>query len=283
MVDKIQLEDGLELWKVPISELKEQDINARSMPKIMFDRLSETIGRDKRLEALPFVGLTDKGLEIISGHHRVRAAKSAGLSELFILVDVTGLNKSQIKAKQLAHNSIGGIDDKAILQQIYDQLETVDDIRESFVDAGSLEELNNVKIDEVLMDNDVKSVSINLVPNYYDRWEDLIERQKDWVSEIDIADIKYYEDLHEALKRVSKNYNIKNISALICKFIDLADGLKTQVGWMGIVDIFGPEVPREVGEMLLSVVDTAIKNGDITEKNKWQILEYVFADYLAGK
>src|SRR6266699_1322539 len=46
----------------------------------------------------------------ISGHHRTRAATAAGLSELFVLVDVTGLSRSQIAAKQLAHNAIEGQD-----------------------------------------------------------------------------------------------------------------------------------------------------------------------------
>ena len=104
----LELGNGLELWKVHPSALREQDVNARSMPKAMFERLSQTIGRDKRLESLPLCARTEKGLEIISGHHRTRAATAAGLSELFTLVDVTGLTRSQIAAKQLAHNAIEG-------------------------------------------------------------------------------------------------------------------------------------------------------------------------------
>ena len=44
----LELGNGLELWKVRPSALREQDVNARSMPKAMFERLSQTIGRDKR-------------------------------------------------------------------------------------------------------------------------------------------------------------------------------------------------------------------------------------------
>jgi len=71
----LQLEQGLEIWRVHIDELREQDINARSQPKAMFDRLAATIRRDKRLEALPLVAATENGLEIVSGHHRVRASR----------------------------------------------------------------------------------------------------------------------------------------------------------------------------------------------------------------
>src|SRR5437762_1667585 len=106
----LDLGNGLELWKVPPSALREQDVNARSMPKAMFERLSQTIGRDKRLESLPLCAKTERGLELISGHHRTRAATAAGLTEMFTLVDVTGLTRSQIAAKQLAHNAIEGQD-----------------------------------------------------------------------------------------------------------------------------------------------------------------------------
>src|SRR2546427_679740 len=98
----LELGNGLELWKVHASTLREQDVNARSMPKAMFERLSQTIARDKRLESLPLCAKTESDFEIISGHHRTRAATAAGLSELFVLVDVTGLSRSQIAAKQLA-------------------------------------------------------------------------------------------------------------------------------------------------------------------------------------
>jgi hypothetical protein len=92
----LDLGQGLQLWKVPIAALREQDVNARSMSKPMFERLSQTIARDKRLESLPFCARTDKAIEIVSGHHRARAAIAAGLTEMFVMVDVTGLTRSQI-------------------------------------------------------------------------------------------------------------------------------------------------------------------------------------------
>jgi ParB-like chromosome segregation protein Spo0J len=71
------------------------------MPKAMFE-LAQTIARDKRLESLPLCAKTERGLEIISGHHRIRAATAAGISEMFVLVGVTGLIRSQIAAKQFS-------------------------------------------------------------------------------------------------------------------------------------------------------------------------------------
>src|SRR5262249_25601288 len=114
----LELGSGLELWRVPPSALREQDVNARSMPKAMFERLAQTIGGDKRLESLPLCAKTERGLELISGHHRTRAATAAGLTEMFTLVDVTGLSRSQIAAKQLAHNAIEGTDNEQLLAEI---------------------------------------------------------------------------------------------------------------------------------------------------------------------
>lgn len=131
MADKIQLGEGLELWQVKIDDLKEQDLNARAMPGPMFQRLAETIKRDSRLESLPFCALTSKGIEIVSGHHRVRASRAAGIRDIWAIVDITGLSTSQIKAKQLAHNSISGVDDPAMLAQILAQIEGISEIQES--------------------------------------------------------------------------------------------------------------------------------------------------------
>jgi hypothetical protein len=106
---------GLELWRFNVDETIEQDLNARAQPKEMFERLTATIGKDGRLEALPFLAQTQRGLEIVSGHHRVRAARAADVTDIYGVVDVTNLTRDQIAAKQLAHNAISGYDDTQII------------------------------------------------------------------------------------------------------------------------------------------------------------------------
>ena len=53
---------------------------------------------------------TDKGYDIISGHHHIRAARKAGMKEMLVLV-YTHLDRASVVAKQLAHNTISGKDD----------------------------------------------------------------------------------------------------------------------------------------------------------------------------
>jgi hypothetical protein len=60
----IELEGGLEIWRVDIDEAREQDVNARAMPPQMFERLSKTIESDRRMESLPFLAVVgDQGTD----------------------------------------------------------------------------------------------------------------------------------------------------------------------------------------------------------------------------
>ena len=53
-----------------------------------FNRLAANIEKDRRLESLPFCAASTKGdktvLEIVSGHHRIRAARKAELQKVYI-------------------------------------------------------------------------------------------------------------------------------------------------------------------------------------------------------
>ena len=100
-----ELENGLSLWKVGIDMLREMDKNARVMESEKFELLKEIIEEDKRLESLPLVTLKKDGrgeFLIISGHHRTRAARMAGLQQIHVLVDENELTLDQIKSKQLS-------------------------------------------------------------------------------------------------------------------------------------------------------------------------------------
>ena len=91
------LNNGLAIYKVDVSEVREQDKNARVMDKNRFFRLVENIKKEQRLESLPFCVKNPKRENeflIISGHHRIRAFREAGFSSLFILVDEKTLRYS---------------------------------------------------------------------------------------------------------------------------------------------------------------------------------------------
>ena len=287
MAEKVQLEKGLELWKVSLDELREQDLNARVMSDAMFRRLTETIERDERLEALPFCAVTDRGIEIVSGHHRMRAARSAGMKETWALVDVSGLTQSQIKAKQLAHNAISGVDDPSMLQQIYAQLTTIEDIREAFVFEADFDKLNKasegVGIAEVQVDFDIRTVFLMFLPTYYEKWTELLKSIPPNTDEIALADAQIAEKFREALKATGKSYDIKAATPLLCKMIDQALGDKeTGDDWAYISDVFGARIPKASLEVIEKAIEKALKAKDVTKRNLWQLIEYWAADYLGG-
>jgi hypothetical protein len=139
VINIADLGDGIIVAKVSINILKEQDKNAHLMKPEMFRQLHENIKKRGTLESLPYCALTDKGVEIVSGHHRYRAAKEAGLKEIFVLLDTSGLNRSQIAAKQIAHNALVGFDDSTVLREIAKMINDVDDMIESYI--GQFEKL----------------------------------------------------------------------------------------------------------------------------------------------
>ena len=128
---------GLLIVKVQLDSLVEQNVNARIMKDQMQDQLTANIQKRGQLESLPLVALIDGKLKIISGHHRIKSARAAGLKEIYCLLDVSGLSKSQEAAKQLAHNAISGFDDQSTLREIAKMISDVDDMLESFVGKDS--------------------------------------------------------------------------------------------------------------------------------------------------
>lgn len=115
-IQRFKLDAGLEVWKVNIEQIIEQDLNARAMSKSAFLQLSENIKKRGAFESLPLCAITDKGLELISGHHRVRAARKAEVQEVWVLVDVTDIGRSNLLSKQLSHNSLQG---RSIILSLY--------------------------------------------------------------------------------------------------------------------------------------------------------------------
>ncbi len=284
----LELGNGLELWKVHPSSLREQDVNARSMPKAMFERLSQTIGRDERLESLPLCARTDKGLEIISGHHRTRAATAAGLSELFTLVDVTGLSRSQIATKQLAHNAIEGQDNEQLLAEIYRQIEDADSKLEAFVDQKLDVEVPRVKIEGLDVEIDFKTVLLIFLPRVKERLDRALEYLRSSGQRLDgvyIAADSDYVPLERAVRKINEEYDVRVVADIIGKMADLAlEACGASVEGperVHLKDTLGTAwLPREAALVIGDAIQKMVEAGDISQTNRWQALEYWAAEYL---
>lgn len=286
----LDLGQGLQLWKVPVGILREQDVNARSMPKPMFDRLTQTIGRDKRLESLPLCALTDKGIEIISGHHRTRAATAAGVTEMYVLVDVTGLSRSQIAAKQLAHNSIEGEDNAQLLAEIYRQIGDAEAKLEAFVDQKLDVEIPKPKLDGLDIALDFKTVLLIFLPKVKERLDRALEYLRSNGQKLDgiyIAGESDYAPLEKAIRQLHDEYDIRVVSDIIGKMADLAmQAAGVSIDYperVHLKDIFGTAyIPKEAAAIIQKAVEKMQAAGDIGKFNRWQLVEFLAAEYLAG-
>ena len=165
---------GTELYiaKVQLAELKEQDINARIMKNEMQDQLTANIKNRGQLESLPLIALMGEKLEIISGHHRVKSAREAGLKEIIVILDKSGLTRSKAASKQLAHNAISGFDDESTLREIVKLMDNVDDMMESYIGKEILEEpLEQFdKLNTPAVQFDFKTIAFAFLPNRLETW-----------------------------------------------------------------------------------------------------------------
>jgi len=221
----MDLGQGLELWLIHISMLKEQDLNARVMRKDAFNQLKSNIEGRGALESLPLCAVTEKGLEVISGHHRTRAAKSAGVDEVWVIVDVTGLNRDNIKAKQLAHNSLQGQDNEDVVRQIFESILDVSAKIEAFIEPNldDLPDAPKLSSSELEIQLDAKVVTLLFLPTQAQVLSDALERISllGEVDDIYLATRDEYEKLVEAMAVVSQNYNITSTPTLFAKMSEM--------------------------------------------------------------
>ncbi len=284
---------GLIIGKVQIDKVKEQDINARMMKNEMQDQLTANIMKRGQLESLPFLVLKDGKLEIVSGHHRIKSARAAGLKEIIAIIDVSGLSRSQIAAKQLAHNAISGFDDDSTLREIVKMITDVDDMIESFVGKDIMEEpLEQYdKMMSPAIQFDFKNVTFTFLPHQVQDMDALIKNLETTAPEIiGVASYEQCKGFVETLSRYQKFTDIRNIGAAVHAMIQGANEKMNDAGfdedgeWTYLAKLFGSNaVPGEAAKVIQQAIKKAEKEGTITSKNRWQLIEYLCADYLGGR
>ncbi len=124
--------------------------NAHYMPTKLYKRLVENVRHDGNLSSLPCCWRDAYGkLGVLSGNHRVDAARDAGVERILVLYTDATLSRSEQIAVQLAHNAIVGADNKQTLRELWDEIlelefkqyTGLDETTLETVDAGSLDKL----------------------------------------------------------------------------------------------------------------------------------------------
>jgi hypothetical protein len=207
---------------------------------------------------------------------------------MFVLVDVTGLTRSQIAAKQLAHNAIEGQDNDQLLAEIYRQIEDAESKLEAFVDSKLDIEVPKVKIEGLDVEIDFKMVLLVFLPRVKERLDRALEYLRSSGQRLDgvyIGADSDYSQLEKAVQKVNTEYDVRVVADIIGKMADLAlQACGESVAdpeRVHLKDIFGTAwVPKEAASVIRDAVQKMVKADDIGQTNRWQALEYWAAEYL---
>lgn len=228
----LQVGDDLYVVVVDPKTLHKQTINAQVMDSKDFDQLVDNVAQRKQLESLPYCwrqpGTTK--IEIVSGHHRVRAANAAGLTRIPILLDTAEMTRSKLVAKQIAHNQLSGKSDEATLRIMLEMISDLDDLvmtglPDDFLPVG---ETNNITLLAPKADFDWRTVTIAFLPERlkdFDNMLDAIDRNSVLVG---TAPSSQFTDFSKALTKYMGHNNIRNIATAISELTRIAQQAVTE-------------------------------------------------------
>lgn len=229
----LELGQGLAIYSGHAEDVQEQDVNAQVMSPEMFERLTETIRRDKRLEVLPFGVLRQAAtdgrdiIELISGHHRIRAARTAAVVDLHFIVDERDLDRSAVVAKQLSHNKIHGSSDPQVLKRLFDEISSVEGQLESYIkpeDFDGIKQLSAAAMPEISVPMDYRRISFVFLGSDLTNLERLerISRELPKKSDmVGVCDLAVFERFRETALRLSGAKDVRSTGALVTMMCDI--------------------------------------------------------------
>lgn len=271
-----ELEDGIVLARVNVHDLREQDINARTMEDDKFNQLVANISKRGTLEQLPYCALTDRGVEIVSGHHRAKAAKLAGVENIEVLLDTNEMTRSAIAAKQLAHNAIEGTDDPKVLKAIAMLITDVDDMLESAIDPEIFNEVagQSVSIPSVKVKFEWKTVQFTFLPEQLENLKRLCDEvdKADFEGVANVADFDQFAKALDATKKFADTRNISSTVSVMTKAALEKFGIEDES--QSLVSVFGHgAIPAGRAEQVKALIDAMIEHGDISEP--WEVFDFM--------
>lgn len=283
---------GLLIVKIPLDVVVEQDVNARIMKNEMQDQLTANIAKRGQLESLPYLTEDGNKVRIISGHHRIKSARQAGIKEIYAILDVSGLTRSQEAAKQLAHNAISGFDDQSTLKEIVKMISDVDDMLESYVGKDILAE-PMAEFDKLIspaVQFDFRTLVFAFLPHQLQNLELLVkELEKAGPEIVGVAEYEQGKRFVETLSKYQQFQDVRNLGAAISSMIEAANEKMDIAGydpageWTYLTKVFGSNsIPTEAAQVIQQALNKAEKEGVIGKKNRWQLIEFLCADYLGG-
>lgn len=216
---------------VEISKIRLIEKNARYMEQSDFRALVDNIKRDGELSSVPFCVKRDDGnFTVVSGNHRVEAAKMAGLTIIPVMyVMESETSNDEIRAKQLSHNSISGKDDPEILKQLLDEIRDVAFKEYAHISNEILAAVKDIDYTVEMPSNEVVPVTLMFIDTSKVSLDRILEQLEAYTpAELEntiIMDKDYMKRLNEVTAKVSSRYKIKAQALSVCKMVELVDNL----------------------------------------------------------
>lgn len=234
MSDVFKLSDTMEVRFVPIDSVRERDVNARQMDAGKFDILMSNIKQEGMLESLPLVrlreDLADSDYEIISGHHRIRAARKVGMTEVPVIVITREMTEDEVISKQLSHNSLNGHDDEETLKRLYDSIQNFDwKVASGVTDIELGIEGVSVPLVDIDINFDFEPVLVMFIKPELDKFNELIDSCKAEAEHRYMANMTEFRKFSKVVNAVSQYKDIRNIAGIVSVICDLAKERLTQL------------------------------------------------------
>jgi len=289
-------------FKLAVIDINETELlekNARYMPAEMFQNLVQNIRKDKGLSSVPFCYKEGTRFKVLSGNHRVKAAKEAGIKTILVMYTDQHLTREEQVSIQLSHNAIEGKDDPAILKELWNEIQDIDLKLYAGLDDKTLAELEKITLDPLAeVQLDYRTLSFVFLPDEAERLEKAFKTALAAVAdnEIYLAHISNFSRLLDSLSKCKDSYEIKNSATSLMVVLDIFENHLTDLskGWEGrqvsnkdwvpLASVIGTDkIPAESAKIIKQAVNKMKKNDQVAPKNLWQTLEYWAADYLAGE
>lgn len=284
---------------VDIDELQGLEKNARFMKHETFSSLKENIKRDGHLSSVPFcVKKADGKYKILSGNHRIEAARAASVHQVLIMYTDKKLTRQEEVAIQLSHNAIEGEDDPVILKELWDEIRDLELKQYSGLDDEALQKMMDEAISSMSEARlDFREVCMLFLPEEIERIKSILKNIKKTTSSeksFMLGHIADYDRMMDALDEVKGAYNIFNSATSFMLILDIFEAhlLDLKDGWVNnsnrkrinevpLSSVFGTRsVPATTAEVINKAVQMMRDKSEVPGKELWRCLEIWARGYL---
>jgi hypothetical protein len=200
--------------------------NAHYMDKDIFDRLVDNVAEDGFLSQLPF-GMKrqeDGKYLMLSGNHRLKAAIKAKLEYILILY-IDEVDKDTQLGYQLSHNALVGKDDRQMLKEIYEEIQSLEKREFSGLNGLDFVDVNKIST-PAINDGDIEITEMKFM--FVESRANNIKTVLDALEKMEIGEessiiVGSFESYIRLTQEVKKRYQIKSRSVAFSKMIDICE------------------------------------------------------------